>query len=242
MRTFHWLFPITIALFLGGVVTAQQGPGSTGDTTNQPPCALPTPLASKTPATDTTGPATMAPKGYVKDLMNYMMMPSASGVWNAVATVTDQTGVHEIRPQNDDDWNRVIGAATELSEVPNLVMMAGRKRCVGGEVPAAFMTDFRRKAREVAEAANIALIAAKKHDVDALAEAGERIDVACDECHERYQLLDDDPDENNNKVWGTWKPKAGSKAKPYVAGAPSTAGVAPAAPKTAPAAPKKGQS
>ena len=214
MRTFQWVFAVTLAVFLGVAVIAQQGPGGTTDTASAPPCELPNPPAMTTPATDTTGPTTMSPKGYVKDVMNYIMMPSAAGVWNAVATVTDQTGVHEIRPKNDEEWNRVIGAATMLAETPNLLMINGRKRCVGGEVPAAFKTDFARKAREVTEAANIALIAARKHDVDALAEAGERIDVACDECHERYQLLDDDPDENNNKVWGTWKPKAGSKAKP----------------------------
>ena len=82
-------------------------------------------------------------------------------------------------------------------------MFTGRKRCVGGAIPEAFATDWRRKAREVGEAANIALIVAKKHDADALAEAGERIDVSCDQCHERYQLLDDDPTDNNDKVWGT---------------------------------------
>ena len=92
----------------------------------------------------------MAPKGYVKDLMNYMVMPSASGVWNAVATSTDQTGVHESRPQSDDDWNKVIAAATELAESTNLLMMAGRKRYVGGAIPEAFLTDWRRKAREPA--------------------------------------------------------------------------------------------
>ena len=229
MRRFHWIFLATLALLLGGIVaSAQQGPGSTTDTESQPPCALPNAPASKTPATDTTGPSTMAPKGYVKDLMNYMMMPAASGVWNAVATVTDQTGVHEFRPKTDDDWNKVIGAATELSEVPNLLMIPGRKRCVGGAIPAAFATDWKRKAREVGEAANIALLAAKKHDADALAEAGERIDVACDECHEKYQLLDDDPEDNNAKVWGTWKPKAGSKSKPAVPGATAEAPAAPA--------------
>ena len=229
MRTFHWFFAVTLAAFLGVALMAQQGPGGTTDTAAAPPCDLPNPPAMKTVATDTTGPTTPSPKGYVKDVMNYIMMPSAAGVWNAVATVTDQTGVHEIRPKNDEEWNRVIGAATELAETPNLLMIPGRKRCVGGEIPAAFKTDFARKAREVTEAANIALIAAKKHDVDALAEAGERIDVACDECHERYQLLDDDPEENNNKVWGTWKPKAGSKSKPAVPGA--TAAAAPAAAK-----------
>jgi len=228
MRTFHWFLLCTLALLLAGVAAnAQQGPGGTTETLNQPPCELANPPAMNTIATDTTGPTTASPKGYVKDVMNYLMMPSAAGVWNAVATVTDQTGVHEYRPQTTDDWNRVIAAATWLAETPNLLMIPGRKRCIGGEIPAAFRTDWNRKAREVTEAANIALIVAKKHDADALAEAGERIDVACDECHERYQLLDDDPDNNNNKVWGTWKPKPGSKAaKPFTS--PKAAAPAPA--------------
>jgi hypothetical protein len=231
MRRFYWVFLLSLALFLGGVASAQQGAGSSEDTRAAAPCQLPGAAAMNTPATDTTGPSTMAPKGYVKDLMNYMVMPSASGVWNAVATSTDQTGVHESRPQSDDDWNKVIAAATELAESTNLLMMTGRRRCIGGAIPAAFATDWRRKAREVGEAANIALIVAKKHDADALAEAGERIDVSCDQCHERYQLLDDDPDENTNKVWGTWKPKAGSRAKPAV---PPGAAAAPAKPAAAP--------
>ena len=213
MRTYYWFFLFSLALFLGGVASAQQ-PGGTEDTRAAKPCELPGAAAMNTPATDTTGPSTIAPKGYVKDLMNYMVMPSAAGIWNAVATSTDQTGVHESRPQTDDDWNKVIASATELAESMNLLMVQGRKRCVGGEIPAAFHTDWNRKAREVSEAANISLLIAKKHDADALAESGERIDVACDQCHERYQLLDDDPTDNNNKVWGTWKPKAGSKAKP----------------------------
>ena len=217
MRTYYWVLLFSLAVFLGGIAaSAQQGPGSSEDTRAAAPCKLPGAAAMTTPATDTTGPSTMAPKGYVKELMNYMMMPAASGVWNAVATTTDQTGVHESRPQSDDDWNKVIAAATELAETTNLLMVAGRQRCIGGAIPAPFRTDWNRKAREVGEAANIALITAKKHDADALAEAGERSDVACDQCHERYQLLDDDPDDNNGKVWGTWKPKAGSKAKPAV--------------------------
>jgi len=226
MRTYRWMFLATFALVLGSIASAQQGAGSSEDTRAAKPCELPGAAAMNTPATDTTGPATMAPKGYVKDLMNYMMMPSAAGVWNAVSTSTDQTGVHENRPQSDDDWNKVIASATELAETTNLLMVPGRRRCVGGAIPEAFQTDWRRKAREVGEAANIALIVAKKHDADALGEAGERIDVACDQCHERYQLLDDDPTDNNNKVWGTWKPKAGSKAKP--AALPKAAAPAPA--------------
>src|SRR6266566_4871433 len=218
MRRFQWIFLLTLSMFLGGVAIAQQSaaPSVSTATGPVPPCELPPVPALGKPTNEAARPNAMSPKAYVKDIMNSLMMPSAAGVWNAVATVTDQTGVHEFRPKTTDDWNRVIAAATWLAETPNLLMIPGRKRCIGGEIPAAFRTDWNRKAREVTEAANIALIVAKKHDADALAEAGERIDVACDECHERYQLLDDDPDNNNNKVWGTWKPKPGSKAaKPF---------------------------
>jgi len=168
----------------------------------------------------------------MKDIMNSMMMPAAAGVWNAVATVTDASGVHEYRPQTDDEWNAVIASATMLTETPNLVMMQGRQRCLGGAIPAAYRTDFNRKARELLEAANIALIAAKKHDAAALGEAGERIDVACDECHEKYQIVEGDP-ENIHKVLGTYKITAAEKAeaeKVNAAGAAAKA-QAPAAPK-----------
>src|SRR5258705_13237873 len=142
MRKFSWFFLFSLALFLGGIASAQQGAGSSEDTRAAAPSQLPGAAAINTPATDTTGPSTIAPKGYVKDLINYMVMPSASALGNAVATTTDQTGVHESRPQSDDDWNKVIASATELAESTNLLMIAGRKRCVGGAIPEAFLTDW----------------------------------------------------------------------------------------------------
>ena len=138
MRRFYWFLLFSLALFLGGVASAQQGAGgSSEDTKAAAPCNLPGAAAINTPATDTAGPSTMAPKGYVRDLMNYMVMPSAAGVWNAVATSTDQTGVHESRPQSDDDWNKVIAAATELAECHESVDVHGtqalrRRRDSGG--------------------------------------------------------------------------------------------------------------
>jgi hypothetical protein len=57
-----------------------------------------------------------------------------------------------------------------------------------------------------------ALVAAQKHDVDGMSNAGERIDVACDECHEKYQIVEDDPEGNVGKVLGTFKPKTAPAA------------------------------
>jgi hypothetical protein len=106
MRRIYWFLLFSLALFLGGVASAQARRWNFRRYEGGCPCQLPGAPAMNTPATDTTGPAAMAPKGYVKDLMNYMVMPSAAGVWNAVATSTDQTGVHESRPQTDDEWNK----------------------------------------------------------------------------------------------------------------------------------------
>ena len=248
MRRFQWIFLLTLSMFLGGVAIAQQSTAPSVSTATGPvaPCELPPVPALGKPANEAARPNAMSPKAYVKDIMNSLMMPSAAGVWNAVATVTDQTGVHEFRPKTDDDWNAVIAWANMLVETPNLLMVPGRKRCVGGAIPPEYRADWNRKARELQEGAEVALIAARKHDADALGEAGERIDVDCDECHEKYQIAQGDP-ENWKKVLGTYKltpeEKAAGEADKIAEAkeaAAKAAPKAPAAPKpAAPAAPKK---
>ena len=241
MRRFYWMFLLTLSMFLGGVAIAEQAPSITGAAEPPPPpCELPGRPEMKKPANLSTGPNTQSPKVYIKDIMNSMMMPSASGVWNAVATTTDQRGVHESSPKTDDDWNAVIAWANMLVETPNLLMVPGRQRCVGGAIPVAYQADFNRKARESQEAANVALIAARKHDAAALAEAGERIDVDCDECHMVYQIAANDPD-NYKKVLGTYKLTAEEQAAATAAKAAAAKAAPAAAPKAAPAtpAPKK---
>ena len=241
MRVVNCFLAITVAVFVGSVALAGQdteNPSSIGGP-QEPPCDAPLAPAMG-PATPTHPmPAVGSPKGKIGDVMNAMMVPSSNAVWNAVATVTDATGVHEARPRTDEDWNKVFHAAIELSEVPNLLLVPGRERCIGGAIPLAYRTDFARKARELQEAANIAAIAAKKHDVDALSEAGERIDVACDACHEKYQIVKNDP-ENWKKVLGTYKltpeeQKIADADKKADLAAEAKAKAAPAAP----AAPKK---
>ena len=236
MRTFHWFLLVTLSMFLGGVVIAQQGgTGSAAAAPPPAPCDLAPSPATKPPAEGTIPPGGPSPKARIKDIMNSMMVPASTSVWNSVATVTDATGVHESRPQSDDDWNNVYLSAVQLTEVGNLLMVPGRQRCVGGAIPAQYRADFNQKAREIIEAGNIALIAAKKHDVDGISEAGERIDVACDACHEVYQIAVGDP-ENYKKVLGTYKLTAEEKAA-GAAAEKAPAAKAPAA--KAPAAPAK---
>jgi len=149
----------------------------------------------------------------MKDIMNSLVVPSSTAVFGSVATVTDATGVHEYKPQTDDEWNAVYANAVMLTEAANLLLLPGRERCLGGRIPVQYQKEFSELVREMVEAGNVAMVAARKHDVDGMSNAGERIDVACDECHEKYQLVEDDPEGNVGKVLGTYKPKAPAPIK-----------------------------
>jgi hypothetical protein len=167
-----------------------------------------------------------------------MVVPSSTVVFSSVATITDATGVHDYKPETPDQWNNVFANAVMLTEAANLLMVPGRQRCLGGAIPAEYRADFIQKARELVEAGDEALVAAQKHDVDGISNAGERIDVACDECHEKYQLVEGDA-ENFKKVLGTYKLTAAEKAAAAAAATAPKAPTAAASKAPTPTAPKK---
>jgi len=230
MRTFHWIFFIALSIFLGGIVIAQEAAQPT-----PPPAPCPDVLPAAIKAAPEGKPQLtgMAAKATVKDIMNAMVVPSSTVIFGAVATVTDASGVHDSKPETDDQWNVVFANAVMLTEAANLLMVPGRTRCLGGAIPAQYRADYVQKAREFVEAGDEALVAAQKHDADGISNAGERLDVACDACHEKYQIAPGDP-ENYKKVLGTYKLTAEEKA---AAAAEQAAAKAPAA--KAPAVPPK---
>ena len=208
MRIFHGLLLVTLTMFLGGIVAAQQAPAGAAPEPLPAPCPAPVPAAMKAAAAGKPALTGYAPRAKVKDVMNSIVVPSSTVIFGSVATVTDASGVHEYKPQTDDDWNKVFQNAVMLAEGANLLMVPGRQRCLGGAIPAANRAEWNVMARELVEAGTEALVAAQKHDPDGISNAGERIDVACDECHERYQIVEDDPEGNKGKVLGTYKPPA----------------------------------
>jgi hypothetical protein len=236
MRTFHWIFLITLSIFMGGIVIAQEAAQPT-----PPPAPCPDVLPAAIKAAPEGKPqlSGMAPKAKVKDIMNAIVVPSSTVIFGAVATVTDTTGVHDSKPETDDQWNVVFANAVMLTEAANLLMMPGRTRCLGGAIPAQYRADYIQKARELVEAGDEALVAAQKHDVEGISGAGERLDVACDKCHEKYQIAQGDPD-NYKKVLGTYKLTPEEKAAEAAAKAAAAKAATPASPKAATlAAPKK---
>ncbi len=223
MRTFHWIFLITLSMFLGGIVIAQE---AAQPTPPPAPCPDVLPAAMKAAPEGKPQLTGMAAKATVKDIMNAMVVPSSTVIFGSVATVTDASGVHDSKPETDDQWNVVFANAVMLTEAANLLMVPGRTRCLGGAIPAQYRADYIQKARELVEAGDEALVAAQKHDADGISNAGERLDVACDKCHEKYQIAPGDP-ENYKKVLGTYKLTAEEKA---AAAAEQAALKAPAAP------------
>ena len=95
MRIFHWAFLVTLSIFLGGIVIAQE---AAQPTPPPAPCPDVLPAAIKA-APEGKPPLTgMAAKAKVKDIMNSMVVPSSTVIFGSVATVTDASGVHDSKP------------------------------------------------------------------------------------------------------------------------------------------------
>ena len=84
MRTIHWLYLITVVLFVASVglviVSARAA---------QRTAAFVTPVAS------------------IKEIMNGMVEPGSKVVFDAVATNITVKGIEEIAPKNDAEWQNV---------------------------------------------------------------------------------------------------------------------------------------
>lgn len=75
------------------------------------------------------------PTATVRELMHSVIDPAADVVWLSVWTLVDGEGVHEIRPQTDEEWAGVRRGAIILLEAANLLMMPGRPVACGSRIP-----------------------------------------------------------------------------------------------------------
>ena len=179
-RTFHWLFLVSVSLFLVAACSSQP---------QQPPPAA-------------RAEAMFRPTSTIKDIMDSMVDPSADYLWDSVATIITKQGIDERRPRTDEDWKKVRRAAVTLVEATNLLVMDGRKVARPGEKsenpgielspeairrvmdddPATLVS----LAHALHDAGTKALAAIDAKNADALSDAGETIDNACENCHLKY--------------------------------------------------------
>jgi hypothetical protein len=154
--------------------------------------------ASQPPAADSP----LRPTSTIKDIMDSVVDPSADAVWEAVATTVSAAGIDERRPRTDEEWANVRRHAIALLEATNLLLMEGRHVAKPGEkaenqdvelnpeeIEALIAKDrasFIKLAHGLYDAALPALKATQDRNADALLDAGEGIDMACENCHLKY--------------------------------------------------------
>ena len=163
MRTLHWLFLISVLLFvfgIGFVIAA-------GRTLRTAPAS-----------TAAAAPAAAPPVATVKQVMRGITMPAAATIWDSVSTIVDLKGVTENVPRTDAEWAVVGANAAVLAESANMLMTGDRAVDKG---------DWVKFATALRDSAQTALKAADAKDPPGILAVGEVINASCDACHERYQ-------------------------------------------------------
>jgi hypothetical protein len=146
----------------------------------------------------------------IKDIMDSVVDPSSDYLWDSVATIVTKKGTEERRPRTDEDWKQVRRRAIAMIEATNLLIMDGRLVAKAGEksenpgielgpdeIKAVIDSDrasFIKFAHGLHDAGMKALAAIDKKDADALSDAGETIDEACEQCHLKYWYPLNTPD------------------------------------------------
>jgi hypothetical protein len=162
MRPIHWMFVISLFLFVGGVVFVVAAERTAR-------AAAPRAAAVEVRAA--------APVATVKQVMQGMIMPASSAIWDSVATIVSAAGVEEKMPRTDEEWAAVGTSAAMLVEAANLLVEGDRAVDQG---------DWLKMARAMAESGRKALAAAEARSTDGILAVGEEINTTCDACHERY--------------------------------------------------------
>ena len=109
MRTVHWLFVMSVALFISGI-----GFIIAGARTMRAAAPVDAPLTT--------------PVASIKQIMNGIVMPGATVIYNAVGTTASAAGVVETAPRNDKEWATVGDSAAALADLSRIP-----ERCSGQE-------------------------------------------------------------------------------------------------------------
>ncbi len=142
------------------------------------------------------------PTATVEDLMRAVIDPAADAVWDAVVITSTREGIEREEPDSDDDWLALEHQAVRLIESGNLLQIEGRPIAAADSVSELPGIDLEpadiavrvagqydawlRSGRELHDAGVVVLDAVRARSIDALLEAGDRLDAACESCHSRF--------------------------------------------------------
>lgn len=140
--------------------------------------------------------------GTIKDIMDSVVDPGADYIWDSVETVVSAKGIDEKFPRTDEEWKEVRRHAIQLLEATNLLQMTGRHVAKPGEKaddPSVELqpekieelinkdrASWIKYAHGLHDATMEAFKAIEAKDKEALLNAGDGIDNACEKCHLQY--------------------------------------------------------
>jgi cytochrome c556 len=147
---------------------------------------------------------TAAAEKSILDLMRDPIASNAEALWNAVGTVSTETGSKDLAPSTDAEWAAVRLKATTLMEAADQLVTPGRvmahpdQKLKDPAGPGDFTPAQAQAALEKDRAAFAAFAAAlkaaggsivaaiDKRDVEAYQSAGGTLDEVCEACHKRF--------------------------------------------------------
>lgn len=140
----------------------------------------------------------------IQDLMDAEVDPAADFIWGSTAIISTQAGTQDKRPRTDQEWEVVRNNAITLIEATNLLVIPGRKVATMGskldpeevagiespeEIEKAITANwdaFVGFAHGLHDAGMEALAAINAKDIDRLEQVGEKLDLACEQCHRTF--------------------------------------------------------
>jgi len=146
--------------------------------------------------------ASFVPRATIVEIMDSMVMSTASVLWNAVGVSVTANGVEETVPETDEDWAALRYAAVTMAEATNSILIPGRHAAPADMerdpadtslTPAQIEERIEQNwatwvglAHALDAAALEAIRAIDARDVDTLSEVGGTIDAACESCHLQF--------------------------------------------------------
>jgi hypothetical protein len=114
----------------------------------------------------------------MKTFMEHVLTPAAMVIWKVNGVVIDENGEHDLSPKSETDWEQIVSGAATLAEATNALMIPQRARD----------PKWNFYAKNLAEAANKAYLAAEARDLKSISEVSDRLDGICAACHRHYGL------------------------------------------------------
>jgi cytochrome c556 len=147
-------------------------------------------------------PSDLRTTATIEEIMESIVEPAADDIWNSVGTSIKPTGMEDRMPRTEEEWSKVRHDAIAVMEAMNLVMMAGRRAAAPGsrsehpgieldpqEIETLIGADrktFVSLAHQLQDRAAEAVAAIDAKNTEALLDAGEKLDEACENCHKKY--------------------------------------------------------